>query len=114
MSRLEALGASADPASVFAALGDGTRLRLIARLGDGTARSIAQLTEGLRLSRQGVTKHLKVLEQAGIVRSSRVGRENRFRYVPEPIEGARRYLDTVSAQWDDALARLRSFVEQPE
>jgi len=69
------------------------------------------LTDGLSLTRQGVTKHLHVLEQAGIVRSSRVGRENRFTFVPDPIEGAMSYLETVSAQWDDALGRLKAFVE---
>ncbi len=103
--------ALADPAPVFAALGDTTRLKLVSRLGDGQAHSIAQLTDGLELTRQGVTKHLRVLEQAGLVRSSRVGRESRFTYVPEPIEDARSYLDSVSEQWDDALSRLKSFIE---
>ncbi len=101
----------ADPAPVFAALGDATRLELVSRLNDGQTRSIAQLTDGLRLTRQGVTKHLRVLERAGIVSSSRVGRENQFTYVPEPIQHVRSYLDTVSVQWDDALSRLKTFVE---
>jgi DNA-binding transcriptional ArsR family regulator len=101
----------ADPAPVFAALGDATRLELVARLNDGQARSIAQLADGLSLTRQGITKHLRVLEQAGIVSSSRVGRESHFSYVPEPIEQVRSYLDTVSMQWDEALSRLKTFVE---
>ncbi len=101
----------ADPAPVFAALGDATRLELVSRLNDGQTRSIAQLTDGLRLTRQGVTKHLRVLERAGIVSSSRVGRENQFTYVPESIQHVRSYLDTVSVQWDDALSRLKTFVE---
>lgn len=100
-----------DPVPVFAALGDTTRLALVSRLSDGQARSIAQLTDGLSLTRQGVTKHLRVLEQAGIVHSSRIGRESRFNYVPEQIERVRSYLDRVSEQWDDALSRLKSFVE---
>ncbi len=100
-----------NPAPVFAALGDPTRLALISRLGDGQARSIAQLSNGFELTRQGVTKHLRVLEEAGIVASSRVGRENHFSYVPEPIEGVRSYLDSVCEQWDDALSRLKAFVE---
>ena len=103
--------ALANPAPVFAALGDATRLELVSRLIDGQARSIAQLADGLRLTRQGVTKHLRMLERAGIVRSRTVGRESRFSYVPEPIKHARSYLDTVSAQWDDALSRLKTFVE---
>ena len=111
MSHPEPDPALADPAPVFAALGDATRLELVSRLNDGKARSIAQLTDGLSLTRQGVTKHLRVLEQAGIVSSSRVGREKRFSYAPEPIEQLRSYLDTVSMQWDDALARLQNFVD---
>jgi DNA-binding transcriptional ArsR family regulator len=101
----------ASTAPVFAALGDATRLKLISRLNDGEARSIAQLADGLSLTRQGVTKHLRVLENAGIVRSRSVGRENRFVYVPGQIHRARSYLDNVSAQWDQALLRLRTFVE---
>jgi DNA-binding transcriptional ArsR family regulator len=104
--------AFADPAPVFAALGDGTRLELVSRLSDGQARSISQLSDGLELTRQGVTKHLRVLEQAGIVNSDRVGRESLFTFVPDRIEQAQTYLETVSAQWDDALSRLKSFVER--
>jgi len=101
----------ADAAPVFAALGDATRLDLVSRLNDGQARSIAQLTDGTGLTRQGVTKHLRVLERAGIVSSSNVGRESQFTYVPEPIKQVQSYLDTVSVQWDDALSRLKASVE---
>jgi DNA-binding transcriptional ArsR family regulator len=98
-------------ASVFAALGDETRLALVAKLGRGEARSISQLTEGSRLTRQAITKHLHVLEKAAIVRSVRAGRESLFALDPEPIAEIKTYLDRVSAQWDEALARLKSFVE---
>ena len=111
MSSLETVRPAAEPARVFAALGDGTRLELVERLGDGRPRSISQLSAGLDLTRQGVTKHLRVLEHAGLVHSERVGRETRFTYRPEPIEEARSYLDRVAAQWGDALARLKAFVE---
>ena len=111
MSSLEPARALANPVPVFAALGDATRLELVSRLSDGQGHSIAQLTGGLSLTRQAITKHLRVLEQAGIVSSSRVGRESRFTYLPEPIEQARSYLNTVSEQWDDALSRLKAFVE---
>ena len=100
-----------DPARVFAALGDSTRLELVSRLTDGKARSISQLADGLSLTRQGVTKHLRVLEKAGVVKSSSVGRESRFIFVPAPVDHARSYLDTVSRQWDEALSRLKSLVE---
>jgi DNA-binding transcriptional ArsR family regulator len=96
---------------VFAALGDETRLSLVAKLSGGQPRSIAQLTEGSRLTRQAVTKHLRVLERVALVRSRRSGRENLFEFDPHPLEDARKYLDLVSEQWDQALARLKSFVE---
>jgi DNA-binding transcriptional ArsR family regulator len=83
----------------------------VARLSAGQSRSIAQLKDGLSLTRQGVTKHLRVLEQAGLVSSIRVGRESHFTFRPEPIGQARTYLDTVSLQWDEALSRLQRFVE---
>ena len=111
MSRHKASRVLKNAAPVFAALGDATRLELVGRLIDGQPRSIAQLADGLDLTRQGVTKHLRVLQQAGIVRAKSVGRESQFRYVAEPIDRARSYLDAVSAQWDDALARLKAFVE---
>jgi DNA-binding transcriptional ArsR family regulator len=98
-------------ASVFAALGDETRLSLVAKLCRGQPRSIAQLTEGSRLTRQAITKHLRVLERAEIVRSTRAGRESLFELDPQPIEEIKQYLDLVSRQWDEALSRLKSFVE---
>jgi DNA-binding transcriptional ArsR family regulator len=98
-------------ASVFAALGDETRLSVLARLCDGRRESISRLTAGTRLSRQAVTKHLRVLARAGVVRSIRVGRESLFEIEPRPIAEARDYLDQVSRQWDDALARIKAHVE---
>jgi DNA-binding transcriptional ArsR family regulator len=98
-------------AAVFAALGDQTRLSMLARLSAGTPQSISRLTTGTRLTRQAVTKHLRVLEAAGVVRSTRAGRESLFALEPKPLVEARSYLDEVSRQWDDALARLKAFVE---
>jgi DNA-binding transcriptional ArsR family regulator len=85
-------------ARVFAALGDETRLSMLARLSEGRPQSISRLTAGTRLTRQAVTKHLRVLEGAGVVRSVRAGRENLFAIEPKPIDGARKYLDDVSRQ----------------
>jgi DNA-binding transcriptional ArsR family regulator len=99
-------------APVFAALGDETRLALVARLSEGETHSIAELTEGTRLTRQAVTKHLRVLEGARLVRSERAGRETRFALDPAPIREVREYADVVAAQWDAALARLKAFVER--
>jgi DNA-binding transcriptional ArsR family regulator len=97
--------------TVFAALGDKTRLSLVVKLCRGQSHSISQLTEGSKLSRQAITKHLRVLENAGIVHSVRSGRESRFEFDPQPMEGIKEYLDFVSEQWDQALLRLKSFVE---
>lgn len=99
-------------ALVFAALGDETRLSLIGKLAGGSPQSIARLAESSTLTRQAITKHLRVLESAGIVRSVRSGRESRFEFRPEPLRDLSSYLQSVSAQWDDALARLKSFVEK--
>jgi DNA-binding transcriptional ArsR family regulator len=101
-----------DPAPVFAALGDRTRLSLVIRLSDGQSRSIAKLASDTKLTRQAVTKHLRVLEEAGLVGSVRVGRESRFAYRPDAVEEARSFLRTISSQWDEALGRLREFVER--
>jgi len=98
-------------APVFAALGDETRLSLVAKLSGGQPRSISQLTHGSRLTRQAITKHLRVLEKAAIVHSVRRGRESLFEFDPQPMEEIRKYLDLVSEQWDQALSRLKSFVE---
>ncbi|KRB85701.1 ArsR family transcriptional regulator [Sphingomonas sp. Root710] len=101
-----------DPAPVFAALGDRTRLSLLMRLSDGVTRSITMLSSDTSLTRQAVTKHLRVLEDAGLVECVRHGRERRFGCRLEPLDEARAYLDRVSRQWDDALGRLKAFVEK--
>jgi DNA-binding transcriptional ArsR family regulator len=99
-------------APTFAALGDETRLSLVAKLSGGQPYSISQLTQGSRLTRQAITKHLQVLERAKIVHSVRMGRESLFELDPQPIDGLRKYLEIVSEQWDQALSRLKSFVER--
>ena len=99
-------------ASVFAALGDTTRLELVSRLGDGKSHSIVQLADGLKLTRQGVTRHLHVLKRAGVVSCERMGRESRYTIMPDPITKARDYLTRASAQWDEAIERLRASVEE--
>lgn len=98
-------------APIFAALGDATRLVLVKKLCAGAPCSIAQLAQDSHLTRQAITKHLRVLEDVGIVRSEKTGRENLFQFNPEPIDAIKVYLDTVAGQWDDALARLKTFVE---
>jgi DNA-binding transcriptional ArsR family regulator len=99
------------PAPVFAALGDENRLRLLARLAGGPL-SISRLTAGSGITRQGVTKHLRVLAGAGLVRSSRQGKESLWRLERRRLEEARRSLDLISRQWDHSLSKLKLFVEE--
>lgn len=97
---------------LFAALGDETRLALVTRLAAGEAASITELTQHSRLTRQAITKHLSVLERAGMVRCVRAGRESRFELDPRPLSEIEEYVQRVSREWDSALARLKAFVEE--
>jgi DNA-binding transcriptional ArsR family regulator len=97
---------------VFAALGDPTRIALLAKLSGGDALSISRLTEGEPVSRQSITKHLRVLARAGLVRGFRKGRERCFALRPEPLDRARESLERISRQWDVALNRLKTTLEQ--
>jgi len=103
---------SSSIAGIFAALGDPTRLKLVAVLCAGGAFSIAQLTENTDISRQGVTKHLQVLSEAGIVRDVKIGRERLWQLDPAQIEEAKRTLEAIGQQWEFALGKLKAFVEK--
>jgi DNA-binding transcriptional ArsR family regulator len=110
MSRREA--ALARSAPLFAALGDGTRLAVVARLSGGGPMSITELTAGTDVCRQAITKHLEVLAEAGLVRDFRRGRERVWELRSQQLEEAQRILDRISTRWDEALERLRSLVEE--
>jgi DNA-binding transcriptional ArsR family regulator len=110
--RRSAKAAVSDSASVFAALGDETRLRLVTRLCDGGPMSISGLTNGFAVTRQAITKHLRVMERAGLVRSAQRGRERVWRLEQKRLADARRHLQAISMQWDQALGRLKDFVER--
>ncbi|MEP7226334.1 MAG: metalloregulator ArsR/SmtB family transcription factor [Gemmatimonadales bacterium] len=101
------------PVPVFAALGDEHRLRLLSRLAAGPL-SISGLTAGSGITRQGVTKHLRVLAGAGLVRSSRRGKESLWQLEKRRLEEARRSLDLISRQWDESLGKLKLFVEEQD
>ena len=101
-------------AAVFRALGDETRLSLLAKLSSGKQYSIAELTEGTKLTRQAVTKHLRVLERVRMVHGTREGRESLFAFDPQPVIEMKEYLENVSKQWGVALARLKKFVESDQ
>jgi DNA-binding transcriptional ArsR family regulator len=102
----------ADAAPLFAALGDVTRLALLDRLGTNGPQSITRLTTGSAVTRQAITKHLQVLAEAGLVHDTRRGRERIWMLDTHRLAEARRSLDQIAQQWDTALERLRSFVEE--
>jgi DNA-binding transcriptional ArsR family regulator len=99
-------------AAVFAALGDETRLALLNRLSSEGPLSITRLTEGAGVTRQAITRHLDVLQSAGLTVSHREGRERIWSMDPRRLKNARRSLEEISARWDAALERLRQFVEE--
>jgi DNA-binding transcriptional ArsR family regulator len=101
-----------DAAPLFAALGDETRLKLLVRLSAGGPLSITRLSTKSAVSRQAITKHLEVLSEAGLVQSNRRGRERIWELAPSRLDDAHRYLEVISRQWDDALDRLKQFVER--
>jgi DNA-binding transcriptional ArsR family regulator len=98
-------------ANVFAALGDPTRLSLVAKLIDGKPHSISALTAGTKVTRQAITKHLTVLESVGLVSSVKEGRESLYELDPRPLESLQEYLEIIASQWEKALNRLKAFVE---
>lgn len=98
-------------ATVFAAIGDETRWQLLTRLASGQRPSIAELTAGTAMTRQAVTKHLRVLHAAGLVQHARAGRALRYELQPQRLDEARSALERIGRQWDDALLRLKLFVE---
>ena|SRR5438552_9882910 len=111
--RSAAAAALVGAAPLFAALGDETRLRIVAQLCHLGPLSIVRLTEGTQVSRQAVTKHLLALQGVGLVRSGRAGRERRWELRPQPLTEAQGYLTQISSQWDSALARLKQMMESP-
>jgi DNA-binding transcriptional ArsR family regulator len=107
-----ALRSLSSAAPVFAALGDETRLHVVRSLCERGPQSIAALTAGTKVTRQAIAKHLRVLEDAGVVRGTRAGRESVWELETRRLEIARRSLDLVSEQWDARIERLRAFVER--
>jgi DNA-binding transcriptional ArsR family regulator len=97
---------------VFAALGHDTRLRLVSRLCSGRELSITELSRGTIVTRQAVTKHLALLEIAGVIRRVKRGRQRVFSFSPGQVNEARKFLEVVSSQWDAALGRLKAFAER--
>jgi len=105
---------AASSAPVFAALGDPQRMVLVSRLSQRGPLSLTDLAEGGAITRQAVTKHLRVLEAAGLARSARSGRETMWQLDRRPLATARDQLDLIARQWDEAIGRLRRFVEDDD
>ncbi|QDV23412.1 ArsR/SmtB family transcription factor [Aureliella helgolandensis] len=99
-------------APLFAALGDKTRLLLLVKLGGGEPYSVTTLAEKSSLTRQAIRKHLHVLEEVGMVKGVKCGRENLFQFNPKPIRELKLSLEDISRHWDDALTRLKRFAEE--
>lgn len=98
-------------ANVFAALGDPTRLSLVAKLNDGKPHSISTLTDGTKITRQAITKHLTVLEEVGLVLKFKDGRESLYELDTKPLESLQKYLAVIAAEWDQSLNNLKKFIE---
>ncbi len=101
----------AEGAPLFAALGDKTRLTIVARLCNEGPLSVVRLCEGSAISRQAISKHLGALSKAGFVRSELSGRERIYSLERKRIAEVQRHLDRISQQWDAAIERLRAFTE---
>jgi DNA-binding transcriptional ArsR family regulator len=99
-------------AFIFAALGDPTRLSLVAKLNDGEPHSISTLALGTKITRQAITKHLKVLENVGLVSKVKEGRESLYELDPKPLESMREYLEIIASEWDRSLQSLKKFIEK--
>lgn len=112
LARRTRKGGLAEAAPVFWALGDETRLELVSRLSAGGPMSISRLTEGTRVTRQAITKHLHVLADAGLARGTRVGRDHVWEFDSTRLASARRWLDHIESQWGEALGRLKASLER--
>lgn len=105
---------TADAALIFAALGDPRRLMLVERLQRSESMSITALCEGMDVTRQAVSKHLKFLGAAQLVSSRKQGRETHYTLERRRLRDATSFLEAVGAKWDDALGRLQAHLAASE
>lgn len=99
-------------AQLFHALGDPTRLEIIERLSVGTLHTITTVSDGLKMSRQGIRKHLQVLADAGLIKLVTKGRDTQVELEKQSLEQAKAFIVQIEAQWDTRLEALRNFVEK--
>ena len=96
---------------IFTALADPTRRDLLVNLAENSPRTATQLAEGYDISRQGILKHLNILEEAGLVAVYQKGREKRYTLTPEPLGDIDEWIKKLSAKWDQRLLRLKAMLE---
>ena len=99
---------------VFSALADSTRRELLAVLAQSSPRTATQLVQDFTITRQGILKHLDVLAQAGLVQVQPKGREMRYSFAPQPLDGVNDWISTINAKWAERLTRLKDLVESDE
>ncbi|SRR5581483_6586697 len=101
-------------APIFAALADPMRRKLLLNLAEGSPKTATQLAKEYPISRQGILKHLHILEEAGLVTVHQEGREKRYSLTPEPLTELEQWIKEVSAKWDQRLLRLKTLLENAE
>lgn len=99
---------------IFAALADPMRRELIVNLAENSPRTATQLADEYPITRQGILKHLNILQDAGLVAVHQKGREKRYTLTPEPLGELDQWIKDISAKWDERLLRLKTFLEDKE
>jgi len=100
--------------SLFAALSDPMRRELLLDLAEHSPRTATQLAQAYPITRQGILKHLTILEEASLVSVHQAGREKRYTLTPEPLEELGQWIEDLGAKWDQRLLRLKTWLEQEQ
>jgi DNA-binding transcriptional ArsR family regulator len=101
-------------ATIFTALADPVRRDLVTNLAENSPRTATQLAAEYPITRQGILKHLHILEDAGLVAVHQQGREKRYTLTPAPLGELDQWIKDIGAKWDARLLRLKLFVESEE
>ena len=99
---------------IFAALADPMRRSLLVNLAETSPKTATQLAQEYPITRQGILKHLTVLEAAGLVAMHQAGREKRYTLTPEPLSELEQWIKDISAKWDERLLRLKTLLEHEQ
>lgn len=99
---------------VFAALADPMRRKLLVNLAENSPKTATRLATEYPITRQGILKHLRVLEEAGLVSVSQQGREKNYTFTPEPLSELDQWIKQLNATWDERLLRLKHFLESED